>query len=159
MPEVTQASDEAQTNNYVSLFRVGRTGSKEDSRTKGVHMKKEYGNIADEISDLKQSLESFEKEKERVRMIIGKIGGVPSFHTKLINAVFIVIIVAAGVVSIFSGELMRLLMIELTTVMLSVKIIYMIHVQMRVNHFKFWILSAIEWRINEMMTEIKRSKR
>ena len=42
-------------------------------------------------------------------------------------------------------------MVELTTVMLSVKIIYMIHIQMKVNHFKFWILSAIEWRINEMM--------
>jgi uncharacterized membrane protein len=42
-----------------------------------------------------------------------------------------------------------------TTVMLSVKIIYMIHIQMRVNHFKFWILSAIEWRINEMTVQIK----
>ena len=47
-------------------------------------------------------------------------------------------------------------MVELTTILLSVKIIYMIHVQMRVNHFKFWILSAIEWRINEMMAEIRR---
>lgn len=121
--------------------------------------KEEYVNVTDEINDLKQSLENFEKEKERVRTIIGKIGGVPSFHTKLINAVFIFIIVAAGVVSIFSDEAMRLLMIELTTVMLSVKIIYMIHIQMRVNHFKFWILSAIEWRINEMMTEIRQPKK
>lgn len=124
-----------------------------------MHMRKEYVDMADQISDLKQSLESFEKEKERVRAIIGKIGGVPTFHTKLINIVFITTIVAAGVVSIFSGEATRLLMIELTTVMLSVKIIYMIHVQMRVNHFKFWILSAIEWRIGEIMTEIRRSKR
>jgi hypothetical protein len=54
---------------------------------------------------------------------------------------------------------MKLLMIELTTVMLSVKIIYMMHVQMRVNHFKFWILSAIEWRIGEMMSEIKQIKK
>ena len=46
-------------------------------------------------------------------------------------------------------------MFEPTTVMLSVKIIYMIHIQMRVNHFKFRILSAIEWRINEMTFQIK----
>ena len=70
----------------------------------------------------------------------------------------IAIILAAGVVSVVSGKL-RLLMVELTTVMLSIKIIYMIHVQMRVNHFKFWILSAIEWRINEVMAEIKQLKR
>ena len=108
----------------------------------------------DEISDLKQSLESFEQEKERVRAIIGKIGGMPSFHTKLANVVFIAVILASGVVSVVSEDL-RLLMVELTTVMLSVKIIYLIHTQMRVNHFKFWILSAIEWRINEMMVQIK----
>lgn len=113
----------------------------------------------DEISDLKLELEHFEKEKERVRAIVGKIGGVPQFRTKLINILFIIIIVVAGVISIFSGEKLRLLMVELTTIMLSVKIIYMIHIQMRVNHFKFWILSAIEWRINEMMVRIKKIER
>ncbi len=118
-------------------------------------MNEKYGKTEDEISDLKQALENFEKEKERVRAIIGKIGGVPQFRTKLINVLFIAIIVMAGTISIFSGDKLRLLMIELTTVMLSVKIIYMMHVQMRVNHFKFWILSAIEWRINEMTFQIK----
>jgi ABC-type multidrug transport system fused ATPase/permease subunit len=118
-------------------------------------MNENYGKTEDEISDLKQALENFEQEKERVRAIIGKIGGVPQFHTKLINALFIVIIIVAGTISIFSGDRLRLLMVELTTVMLSVKIIYMIHIQMRVNHFKFWILSAIEWRINEMTVQIK----
>jgi hypothetical protein len=121
-------------------------------------MNQKYQNIEDEISDLKSELEHFEQEKERVRAIIGKIGGVPHFRTKLINILFIVIIIIAGGVSIFSGEKLRLLMVELTTIMLSVKIIYMIHIQTRVNHFKFWILSAIEWRINEMMTLIKQMK-
>ena len=118
-------------------------------------MNESYKKTEDEISDLKQALENFEQEKERVRAIIGKIGGVPQFRTKLINFLFIVIIIVAGGISVFSGDKLRLLMIELTTVMLSVKIIYMIHVQMRVNHFKFWILSAIEWRINEMTFQIK----
>ncbi len=121
-------------------------------------MEQKHKNLEDEISDLKNMLENFEKEKERVRQIIGKIGGVPSFNTKLINVVFVGVILIAGIISIFSGEKMRLLMIELTTVMLSIKIIYMIHIQTRVNHFKFWILSAIEWRISEMMNEIKQIK-
>ena len=122
-------------------------------------MNEDYKKTEDEISDLKQALENFEKEKERVRTIIGNIGGVPKFRTKLINALFIVIIIVAGAVSIFSGDRLRLLMIELTTIMLSVKIIYMIHIQMRVNHFKFWILSAIEWRINEMMIQLKQQNK
>jgi hypothetical protein len=116
-------------------------------------------NTKDEISDLKQALENFEQEKERVRAIIGSIGGVPKFRTKLTNALFIAVIIVAGMVSIFADEKLRLLMIELTTIMLSVKIIYMINVQTRVNHFKFWILSAIEWRINEMMIQIKQLTR
>lgn len=121
-------------------------------------MSKDYVSPTDEITDLKQSLENFEQEKERVRLIIGKIGGIPSFHTKLINALFVAVIIAAGAISVFADEKLRLLMVELTTVMLSMKIIYMIHIQTRVNHFKFWILSAIEWRINEMMAEIRRLK-
>jgi len=118
-------------------------------------MNEKYEKTEDEISDLKQAMENFEKEKERVRAIIGTIGGVPQFRTKLINALFIVIIIVAGAISVFSGDRLRLLMVELTTVMLSVKIIYMIHIQMRVNHFKFWILSAIEWRINEITVQLK----
>jgi len=122
-------------------------------------MEDKNNNNKDEISDLKQALENFEQEKERVRAIIGSIGGVPKFRTKLMNILFIVIIIAAGGVSIIADEKLRLLMIELTTVMLSLKIIYMIHIQTRVNHFKFWILSAIEWRINEMMVQIKQLNR
>lgn len=115
-------------------------------------------NQENEIDDLRRELEHFQQEKERVRAIIGKIGGVPKFRTKLINVIFITVIAVSVVVSIIGGEQLRLLMIELATVTLSIKIIYMIHLQMRVNHFKFWILSSIEWRINEVMTHIKQLK-
>jgi len=118
-----------------------------------------HENFEDEISDLKQELEHFQKGKERVRAIIGKIGGVPKFRTKLINAIFVIIIAASVVGSLIGGEQLRLLMVELATVALSVKIIYMIHLQMRVNHFQFWILSSLEWRLNEGMRYIKQLKK
>ena len=118
-------------------------------------MNQKTGNLEDEISDLKHELEQFQKEKERVRAIVGKIGGVPKFRTKLVNALFIFLIAVSVIGSIIGGEKIRLLMIELATVTLSIKIIYMIHYQMRVNHFKFWILSSIEWRIIELVKEIK----
>ena len=118
-------------------------------------MNQKNGNLEDEISDLKHELEQFQKDKERVRAIVGKIGGVPKFRTKLVNALFIFLIAVSVIGSIIGGEKIRLLMIELATVTLSIKIIYMIHYQMRVNHFKFWILSSIEWRIIELVKEIK----
>ena len=46
-------------------------------------------------------------------------------------------------------------MIELATVALSVKIIYLIHLQMKVNHFQFWIMSSLEWRLNELLRLVK----
>jgi hypothetical protein len=112
-----------------------------------------------ELDDLKQELEHFQQEKERVRAIVGKIGGLPKFRTKLVNALFITVIVASVTVSIFSKGELRPLMIELAMVTLSLKIIYLIHCQMRINHFQFWILSSLEWRINEIMKQIKQTKK
>jgi len=120
-------------------------------------MNKTNEHFEDEINDLKQELEHFQQEKERVRAIIGQIGGVPKFRTKLFNAIFILVIVASVLISIIASEL-RLLMIEVATVTLSLKIIYLIHCQMRINHFKFWILSSIEWRLTEMRKELKQLK-
>jgi len=118
-------------------------------------MKDKHERFENEINDLKQELENFQQEKERVRAIIGKIGEMPKFHTKLINVIFIIVIAASVFISVICGEKWRLLMIEFATVALSLKIIYLIHCQMRINHFKFWILSSIEWRLNEMMKQMK----
>ena len=121
-------------------------------------MNQKNEHLENEINDLKEELEHFQQEKERVRAIIGQIGGMPKFRTKLINAIFIAVIAVSVAVSVIAGENLRLLMIELATVTLSLKIIYLIHCQMRINHFKFWILSSIEWRLTEMRREIKQLK-
>ena len=119
-------------------------------------MDQETDTLEDELKDLKEELEHFQQEKERVRAIIGKVGGVPKFRTKLINGIFIVTIAASVVISVVSGQELRLLMIEVATIALSLKIIYLIHCQTRVNHFEFWILSSIEWRLTEMMKRIRK---
>jgi hypothetical protein len=121
-------------------------------------MNQESKHLDNEIDDLKKELEHFQQEKERVRAIIGQIGGMPKFRTKLVNTLFIVVIAVSVVISIIAGEKLRLLMVEVATVTLSLKIIYLIHCQMRINHFKFWILSSIEWRLTEMRKEIKQLK-
>ncbi|MHC4478559.1 MAG: hypothetical protein ACYTEL_23225 [Planctomycetota bacterium] len=118
-------------------------------------MERETESLQDELRDLREELEHFQEEKERVREIIGKIGGVPQFHTRIINVIFVTIIVASVVLSIFAEKL-RILMIEVATITLSAKIIYLIHCQMKINHFQFWILSSLEWRLNEIMRIIRR---
>ena len=112
-------------------------------------------NHDDEIQDLKDELEKFQQEKERVRAIIGKIGGVPAAQTKIINIVFTVSIAAFLLISVVGGEKLRPLMLELTLVTLSIKIVFLIHLQSKVNHFQLWVMSAIEWRMNEMMRIVR----
>jgi len=116
-------------------------------------------NLEEELQDLKKELEAFEKEKERVRAIVGKVGGQPKSRTTLINALFIAVLVVSVVISVVADEKWRLLMIELATVTLSIKIIYLIHAQMRLAHFEFWILSTLEGRINEMMKQLRQLKK
>ena len=120
-------------------------------------MKKNPMDIENEIDDLKKELENFQQEKERVRAIIGEIGGVPKFHTKIVNTVFVILIIGSLIVSLIGkGREFRLIMIEFATVALSVKILYMMHCQSRVNHFQVWMQSSIEWRINEIMKMIRK---
>ena len=111
-----------------------------------------------EIQDLKEELEKFKLEKERVRAIIGKIGGVPAFQTKIINSIFAASIVIFLVISALIPS-QRTLMMELTIVALSIKIVFLIHLQSKVNHFQLWVMSAIEWRMNEMMRIVKEIKK
>ena len=110
-----------------------------------------------ELEDLRKELENFQQEKERVRAIIGQIGGVPRFHNKLFNWILIIATAICLIVSLLVDHLsVRLLMIALASAAVSAKIIYMMHCQIRVNHFKIWVLSAIEWRVNELTRLIKK---
>jgi len=119
----------------------------------------QHEHLEAELDDLKRELEHFEKEKERIRTIVGQVGGVPKSKVRFVNAVFIVILLITVAISIVADEKWRLIMIELATVTLSIKIIYLIHAQMRVAHFEFWILSSLEWRVNEIMKQLRLLKK
>jgi energy-converting hydrogenase Eha subunit E len=114
--------------------------------------------IEQEMMDLKQEIENFKREKDRVRSIVGQIGGMPTFNTKLINIFFILVVVGCVAGSLFSGGIVRLLMIELVVAAVSIKLIYLIFNQSRVNHFQLWVLTSLEWRLNEIIKLIKELK-
>ena len=119
----------------------------------------EDARASEEIEDLKEELERFQQEKERVRLIVGQIGGIPTGNTKVINFIFTVSIAVLLIVSFIVGEKYSALMIEIAIVALSLKIVMLIHLQSKVNHFQLWVMSSIEWRMNEMMKTINKIKK
>jgi len=109
-----------------------------------------------ELEELKHELEEFRKEKERIRMIVGQIGGVPSFNSKITNIVFFSIVVASLILSVFVQDIWRYILIDIAVAVLSLKIIYLIHTLTRENHFELWILTSLEWQINDIRQAIRR---
>lgn len=111
-----------------------------------------------ELQDLQEEMEHFKQEKERVRKIVGKIGGVPSFNTRLFNIIFVLLIIGSLLTSLVTKGTLSTLMLDLALAGIAFKIMYLMHNQSRVNHFQLWLLSSLEWRINELLKEIKKLK-
>lgn len=114
--------------------------------------------MADSVEQtLREELEQFRQEKEKIRTLIGQIGGKDSDkRDSTINVVFIVLIAV-----LFSLDVLRhvlhlpiplppLFSLEIGILLVSVKIIWMMHKQARVEHFQFWILNSIEFRLNDI---------
>jgi hypothetical protein len=116
-----------------------------------------------EADILRQELDHYKSEKERIRKVIGQIGGATSKRQdRLINIFFLVVVVGLFVFDILrelSGialpALPRFLSVELALLLVSLKIIWMIHRQSKVDHFQFWVLNSIEFQINMMSKRLK----
>ena len=75
------------------------------------------------------------EEKERIKQIIGKIGGTSlKVSTKFLPAY---------------------ISLEISVLLVSIKIVWMIHSQDRSNHFAFWILNTLEFRLSDIAKSIR----
>ena len=119
-------------------------------------MDAEEQRLQEEIEKLSQEIEDFKKEKERVRTIVGSIGGVPVLQKKIFEILFIVLVLGSFVLSLFLGETYKLTLMDIAILLVSLKLIYMLRNQARVGHFQLWVLSSIEWRINEVAKKIQK---
>ncbi len=111
--------------------------------------------VESEMEDLKHEIERFREEKERVRTIVGQIGGMPTIHTKAFNIIFIVLLIVSVLLSLVSDGRLRLAMIELAITAISIKLLYLVNSQSRVSHFQLWVLSSLEWQINELSKVVR----
>jgi len=119
-----------------------------------------------EIQNLKDELKSFRQEKEKIRKIMEQVGG--ARQTKqdvIINIVFI-----SAISLLFLGDILRhifhldvplptMFSIEIGVLLVSLKIVWMMHKQTKVEHFQFWILNSIEFRLNDLSKKIEKMRK
>jgi len=104
---------------------------------------------------LKKELEEFKKEKEKIRKLVGAIGGKNSSKfEKIINIAFLILMLILFILELGFSIIPATVSLEIGILLVSIKIIWMIHSQSKVNHFQFWILNSIEFRINDISKKI-----
>ncbi|HPN85173.1 MAG TPA: hypothetical protein PK821_07560 [Victivallales bacterium] len=122
----------------------------------------------EQVAELKEELQHFQNEKEKIRRIVGQIGGNDSQgRERIITVIFITLLllllifdVTRYVLSI-NLPLPPLFSIEVGILLVSIKIIWMIHKQTKVERFQFWILNSIEFRLGQIskrLSEIEKRK-
>ncbi|MDA3839093.1 MAG: hypothetical protein PF574_08960 [Candidatus Delongbacteria bacterium] len=116
-----------------------------------------------EIKALQDELEQYKKEKDKIKSIIGSIGGKSlGKYDKIFNIGFVAFLVLFFVLDIlrhfFHVEtfLPPLFSLEIGLLLVSIKIIWMINKQTKVEHFQFWILNSIEFRVNDISKKLKK---
>ncbi|MDF1567312.1 MAG: hypothetical protein P1P77_04780 [Spirochaetaceae bacterium] len=120
----------------------------------------EKRHIDESREDLLQEIEEFEREREQLKEVLGRIGGRTfSKRDNWINIAFLLIILILFILELTTHFLPRLISLELGVLLVSIKIVFMIHSQQKVNHFEFWILNSIEYRMNETSKMVRRMAR
>ncbi len=121
----------------------------------------------EETDHLREELESFRRERDRVRQIIGQIGGnVSPARERAVNAAFLTAVgllfaasLAREAFGLDVAHLSATLSMEIAVLLVSLKIAWMMRRQTRVDHFQFWILNSIEFRIDAIdrrLSEIRK---
>jgi hypothetical protein len=114
--------------------------------------------MSDETEILRRELEHYRTEREKVRRIIGQIGGKTNAkRARTLNAIFLTVVLL-----VFAFDILRhllslnvpaippVLTLEVAVLLVSLKIVWMIHRQQKIDHFQFWVLNSIEFQMNAM---------
>ena len=116
-----------------------------------------------EIDELKEELKKFQAEKEKIRAIMGQVGGKHSAkRDHIITGIFIALITILFILDlghhIFHWHIPfpPLFSIAVGVLLVSVKIIMMIHKMTKVDHFQFWILNSIEFRVDQVNSRLRK---
>lgn len=107
-----------------------------------------------------EELKAFEEERERLRSVLGGIGGArQSRKDTMVNGAFIfavAVLLIHDLIKAWGTGVNTMLTLELGVFLVSFKIIYMMHQNAKVNHFQFWVLNTIEFRLNSLEQNIRK---
>ncbi len=111
---------------------------------------------------LKAELDNFKREKEKIRQLMGQIGGKEQVERdKWINISFIIAISLLALNDLCHHLLGVHVPIDtefslvIAILLVSMKIIWMMHKSTKVEHFQFWILNSIEFRLNDVAKQLR----
>lgn len=108
---------------------------------------------------LEEELHEFQKEKETIRHIVGQLGSGNQRQNKIISRVFIILIVALLVIGLASKKTDLTITLLVAVLIALFKLIWMLYESQRTNHFQFWILSTLEYKISEVDKRIRRMEK
>jgi len=105
--------------------------------------------------ELLKEIENFKREKERIKKLIGSIGG-KNFakKDKALNLILLGIVLILFLLDITTNLLPAYFSLEVAVLLVSIKIVWLINNITKMNHFQFWILNSIEFRLNSLSNKI-----
>jgi len=112
---------------------------------------------------LKAELDQFKKEKEKIRQLMGQIGGKDAAQQDRLVNLFFIVAISLLATNDFVNHLLHikdplippLFSLEIAVLLVSIKIIWMMHKSTKVEHFQFWILNSIEFRLNDVAKQLR----
>lgn len=106
--------------------------------------------------ELKIQLKEYKQEKEQFRKLVGQIGGKKdSRYHKISDQVLLISVLLVFIIGLVFKNISPYLTILLGIFFICVKILWMIHDQQKINHFQFWVLSTIEFKVNELERKLR----
>lgn len=111
---------------------------------------------------LKAELDQFKKEKEKIRQLMGQIGGKGNREReKWVTVIFVIAIILIAINDVLHhvggihAPIPTELSLGIAILLVSIKIIWMMHNATKVEHFQFWILNSIEFRLNDIAKQLR----
>lgn len=109
-----------------------------------------------------KELENIKTEKDKIRKILEVAGAkTPGKIDRLVNIFFVLFAATVFLLDIlknaYNFQISYISMDSLLTMVIlivCIKILINIHIQAKINHFQFWILNSLEFRLNDISKKL-----
>lgn len=126
----------------------------------GINQTEMIQDLEEKKEDILREIEEYNRERDQIKNMLGRIGGEKySKKDMIINVIFLTIILLMFILELTTHFLPTYMSIEVSILLVSIKIVWMIYSQHKFNHFLFWILNSLEFRMNNIYSRIKKIER